>query len=167
MVQEATVWVIWSLVGCYLWQPDLCEVVWEPSVPWQVEPHRDQILLYQGYGAERNSEALVCCDGWADSGCVDQTTNQGEVWVLQREAWCSLDRRYFEEEVMGHICRIHSKHGRRILPMAMDVSIVWWASGWCFSFCYDDDQDDHMMVICIRMMFWSVSRWYSMDRLYR
>ena len=36
----------------------------------------------------------------------------------------SSDRRHFEEEVMGHICRSHSKHGRRILPMAVDVSVV-------------------------------------------
>ena len=27
----------------------------------------DQVSLYQGYGAERSSEALVCCDGGKDS----------------------------------------------------------------------------------------------------
>ena len=32
-----------------------------------VEAYRDQISLYQGYGAERSSEAPVCCDKRADS----------------------------------------------------------------------------------------------------
>ena len=34
---------------------------------------------YQGYGAERSSEALGCCDGRADSRCIDQVVNQSEV----------------------------------------------------------------------------------------
>ena len=48
-------------------QPELCEVVGEPGVPWQVEAYQDQVSLYQGYGAEGSSEALVCCDEWSDS----------------------------------------------------------------------------------------------------
>ena len=43
-------------------QPELCEVVKEPGVPWQFEAYRDQVSLYQGYGAEKSSEALVCCN---------------------------------------------------------------------------------------------------------
>ena len=85
MADEATVWSVWSLVLCYLyilWKPEYCEVVGEPSVPWQVKAYRAQISLYQGYGAERSSEAPVCCDGWIDSWCVDQAINQSEVWVL-------------------------------------------------------------------------------------
>ena len=76
MVEEDTIWFIWSLVGCYLYilqQPELCEVVREPSVPWQVKAYRDQVWLYQGYGVKRSSEAPVCCDERVDSWCVNQT----------------------------------------------------------------------------------------------
>ena len=74
MDKEATIWFIWYLVRCYLYilrQPELCEVVGEPSVPWQVEAYRDQVSLYQGYGAERSNEALVCCDVQTGNWCVD------------------------------------------------------------------------------------------------
>ena len=67
--------IVWSPVGCYLytlWQPELCEVVIESSVPWQVEAYLDQVSLYQEYGAEGSSEAPICCDGWLDSWCVDK-----------------------------------------------------------------------------------------------
>ena len=32
-----------------------------------IEAYRDQVSLYQGYGAEGISEALVCCDGGKNS----------------------------------------------------------------------------------------------------
>ena len=35
--------------------------------PRQVEAYRDQVSLYQGYGAERRNEALVCCNEGTDS----------------------------------------------------------------------------------------------------
>ena len=38
---------------------ELHEVFKEPSIPRQVEAHRDQVPLYQGYGAERSSEVLI------------------------------------------------------------------------------------------------------------
>ena len=59
-----------------------------------------QISLYQGYGAQRSSEALVCCNGRTNSWCVDEAISQSEVWVLQGEAWCSLDRGSLQREVM-------------------------------------------------------------------
>ena len=55
MADEATVWFVWWLVRCYFYilrQPELREVVRESSVPWQFEAYRDQVSLYQGYGAE-------------------------------------------------------------------------------------------------------------------
>ena len=55
-----------------LWQPELCEVVEEPGVPWQVEEYQDQVSLYQRYGVERSSEALVCCDGGTDSWSIEE-----------------------------------------------------------------------------------------------
>ena len=88
MAEEATVWFVWSPVGCYLYilqQPKLCEVVWEPSVPWQVEAYRDQISLYQVYDAERSSKAPVCCDGRIDRGCVDQAISLMSRGMVNRE----------------------------------------------------------------------------------
>ena len=35
--------------------------------PVQVEAYRDQVSLYQRYGAEGSSEALVYCNGRSDS----------------------------------------------------------------------------------------------------
>ena len=41
-----------------------------------------------------------------------------------RERIGVLQIEYTSREVMGNIFRSHSKHDRRILPMAVDVSVV-------------------------------------------
>ena len=82
--------IIWSRDGCdlyLLWQPELNKVVRESSVSWQVQAHRDQIPVYPWYGGEGSCEAPVRCHRWASRECVDQVVVQGEVWVLQRQAW--------------------------------------------------------------------------------
>ena len=134
MAEEATIWFIWSLDGCYLytlWQPKLCEVIRESSVPWQVEAYRDQVSLYQGYGAKGSNEALVCCDGRSYSRCVDEAIGQSEVWVLQGEAWCSLDRGPFQGEVTSpeailtsssNVRLSHSIMVRGLVPSMSDMS---------------------------------------------
>ena len=45
------------------------------------------ISLYLGYGAERSNESMVCGDEREDITCIDQSTNRGEVRILQRETW--------------------------------------------------------------------------------
>ena len=52
MVEEATIWFIWSLARCYLYilqQPELCEFIGETDVLGQIEAYWDQVSLYQGY----------------------------------------------------------------------------------------------------------------------
>ena len=81
---------IWSRDGCnlyLLWQLELHKVVWESSVSWQVQPHRDQVPVYPWYGGEGSFESSIHCHRWVGRGCVDQVVVQGEVWVLQRQAW--------------------------------------------------------------------------------
>ena len=44
-----------------------CVKLSENPVFHDIEAYRDQISLYQGYGAARSSEAPICCDGGTDS----------------------------------------------------------------------------------------------------
>ena len=44
--------------------------------------------VYLWYGGEGSFEAPVHFHRWAGHGCVDQAIVQGEVCVLQRQAWC-------------------------------------------------------------------------------
>ena len=100
---EATFWLVWSPIRCDLYllrQLELREAVREPYVQWQVKAHRDQVSLYQGYGAKRSSEAPLCCDGRADHWCTDQIISLSKVWVLQGEAWCPLDRGPLQRKLM-------------------------------------------------------------------
>ena len=55
-----------------LGQSELCEADKKPSVPCQVKVHRGQVPLYQGYGAERSSEALVRGNRGVDRRCDDK-----------------------------------------------------------------------------------------------
>ena len=119
MAEEATIWFIWSPVRCYLyilWQPELCKVVRESSIPWQVKAFWDQVSLYQEYGAEGSSEALVCCDRGTDSWCVDEAIIQSEVQVLQGEAWFSPYRGPFQGEVTSPIAILTSRSNIRVEP---------------------------------------------------
>ena len=71
-----------------------CEAVWLQKLlagPFDVElemtcvsQHIEYLIsLYPGYGAERSSEALVCCNGRLDSRCLDQASSESEVGILK------------------------------------------------------------------------------------
>ena len=126
MAKESTVWFIWSLDGCYLytlWQLELREDIGEPSVPLKVEAYRDQISLYQGYGAERSSESPVCCDGRIDSWC---TSGRSLVFSRSRfppkgsdESMCLSDM------VVGCVPPVVRCKCRAFLTWLLDVVLPW------------------------------------------
>ena len=55
----------------------------KPSVPSQVKSHQYQVPLYEGPGAKRRSEALICGHRGADRSlstiCVDRDSSESEV----------------------------------------------------------------------------------------
>ena len=63
MASKIDVRSIWLGVGYHddsMWQPELHKDDEEPSVPWQIKSHRNQVFLHTGYGTEGSYKAPVC-----------------------------------------------------------------------------------------------------------
>ena len=96
MASEVDLRYIWSGVGYHgdsMWQPELYKDDGEASLPWQVEAHRNLVLLYMGYGTEGSYKAPVCEYRWASCRCVDQVSVSSKVWILMWQAWCGSNER--------------------------------------------------------------------------
>ena len=73
-------------------------------------------ITISGIWCRGSSEALVCCKGQTNSWCVDKAISQSEVWVLQEEAWCSLDQGFLQWKVMSPKAILTSRSDIRAEP---------------------------------------------------